>query len=411
VKIAAVEAYLLSYPLPEPLKLRYHGGERTIVKRDAMLIRITTDAGLTGYAPGEASERAKRIIDHLIAPFLAGRSPLDPDSLRNAFQQGPGTDAEVSRVYCAVEIALYDLAGKARNAPVSELIGGRVRDRIRLYGSAGMYMLPEDYATEATRIREMGFTAYKMRVGRGEDEDIAAVRAVREAVGADFDIMVDAHTWWRMGDRNYSLEAVERIASALSELHIRWLEEPLPPDDHAAYLRLKQLGAPPLASGEHEPSELRFLDLIESAAVDYVQMDTVCQGGYATARRLFPDIARAGLRFAFHSWGTSLEVLAAAHLGVCWPESVVRWLEYPCYSTDMCRFMYPFPLAGEILKQPLAIERGELIVPRGPGLGVDVDESVIWRYPWIEGPWSFFKLESPPETWAVTADHSAKWAT
>jgi hypothetical protein len=72
--------------------------------------------------------------------------------------------------------------------------------------------------------------------------------------------------------------------------------------------------------------------------------------------------------------------------------------------------MYPFPLASEILKTPLTIERGELVVPRAPGLGVEIDESVIWRYPWIEGPWSYFRLESPAETWAVTADHSAKWA-
>jgi L-alanine-DL-glutamate epimerase-like enolase superfamily enzyme len=410
MKITAVEAYLLSYPFPEPLRLAYYGGARTIVKRDAMLVRIVSDNGFIGYAPGQASQRTKQIIDRLIAPFLTGRQLADPDALRILFQQGPGTDAEVSKIYSAVEVALYDLAGKAVNQPVSELIGGRVRDRIRLYGSAGMYMPPEGYAAEAARVRELGFRAYKMRPGRGPEEDIEAVRQVRAAAGADFDIMIDAHTWWRMGDRSYTPETVARLAGQLAEFNIRWLEEPLPPDDHEAYVRLRALDLAPLASGEHEPNELRFLDLIETQAVDYVQMDLICQGGYATARRLFPDIARAGLRFAFHSWGTALEVVAAAHLGVCWPESVVRWLEYPCYSTDIREFMYPFPLASEIVKQQPMIERGELVVPRGPGLGVDIDESVIWRYPWVDGPWSFFKLDSPAETWAVTADHSAKWA-
>jgi len=290
------------------------------------------------------------------------------------------------------------------------LIGGRVRDRIRLYGSAGMYMPPDGYAAEAARTRKLGFSAYKMHPGRGADEDLAAVRAVRAAAGPDLDIMVDAHTWWRMGDRNYSRETVEKLAREMAKCRIRWIEEPFPPDEHELYAQLKQLAVVPVASGEHEPNELRYLDLIESRAVDYVQMDLVCQGGYATARRLFPDIARSGLRFAFHSWGTSLEVLAAAHLGVCWPESVVPWLEYPLYSTETSAFMYPFPLASEILKQPLSIDHGELIVPKGPGLGADIDESVIWRYPWIDGPWSFFKLDSPAETWAVTADHSAKWS-
>ena len=393
MKITAVEAYLLSFPFTEPLRFPYLGGERVIVKRDAMLIRVSTDQGIFGYAPGEPTQNSKRLIDRLIAPFLTGHTLVDPDALRVLFQQGPGADAEASRIYSSVEVALYDLAGKARNLPISELIGGRVRDRIRLYGSAGMYMSPEGYAAEAMRVREMGFRAYKMRPGRGADQDIAAVRAIREALGPDFDIMVDAHTWWRMGNRGYSPETIERIAREISEYDIRWLEEPFPPDDHESYQRLKQLDLVPLASGEHERSELRFLDLIENRAVDYVQMDVVSQGSYATARRLFPDIARAGLRFAFHCCGTALELIAAAHLGICWPESMVRWLEYPCYSTDTRQFMYSFPLASEIVKQPLTLERGDLVVPRGAGLGVDIDESVIWRYPWIEGPWSFFNLE------------------
>ena len=409
MKITGVDAYLLSYRLAEPVKLTYYGGERTILKRDAMLIRVSTDVGLTGWAPGQASPEAKNSIDRLIAPFLVGHQLTDPDALRILFQKGPGADSQVSKVYSAVEIALYDLAGKARNVPVSELIGGRVRDRIRLYASSGMYQSPEGYAAEAALAREMGFTAYKMRPGSGPEADLEAVKQMRKATGPDFEIMVDAHTWWRMGNRSYTQETIEELAAKMAQYRILWLEEPLPPDDHDAYLALNQKELVPLASGEHEPSELRYLDLIESRAVDYVQMDIVCQGGFATARRLFPDIARAGLRFAFHSWGSSLEVLAAAHLGICWPETVVDWLEYPCYSTEGHNFMYPFPLAAEVLKTPLTIEQGDLVVPTGPGLGVEIDESVIWRYPWIEGPWSFFTLTSPPGTFAVTADHSVKW--
>ena len=127
---------------------------------------------------------------------------------------------------------------------------------------------------------------------------------------------------------------------------IAWLEEPLPPDDHAAYLALKEKDLVPLASGEHEPNEERYLDLILTQAVDYVQMDVCCQGGYSLGRRLFAEIARQGLSFAFHSWGTALEVAAAAHLGICWPQLVVEWLEYPCYSTPGRAGMYPFPAGG-----------------------------------------------------------------
>jgi L-alanine-DL-glutamate epimerase-like enolase superfamily enzyme len=127
--------------------------------------------------------------------------------------------------------------------------------------------------------------------------------------------------------------------------------------------------------------------------------------------RIFDAVAKKGLRFAFHSWGTTLEVLAAAQLGICWPADVVEWLEYPCYSNPGRVGMYPFPLADEILREPLAIEHGNLIVPGSPGLGIEIDESVIQKYPFIPGPWSFFKITSPPETVAVTGDHSIKWVT
>jgi L-alanine-DL-glutamate epimerase-like enolase superfamily enzyme len=138
-------------------------------------------------------------------------------------------------------------------------------------------------------------------------------------------------------------------------------------------------------------------------------MDVCCQGGFAMGQRVFARVAEKGLRFAFHSWGTTLEVLAAAHLGICWPENVVEWLEYPCYSNSGRVGMYPFPLSDEILREPLSIEHGDLIVPKGPGLGIDIDERVIEKYPFIPGPWSFFKINSPPETVAVTGDHSVKW--
>jgi len=409
MKITSVRSYLLSYPFPEPVRLPFHGGERTLLKRDAMFIRVETDNGLVGYAPGPGSEAVQRAIKEVVAPFLEGRALADPDALRVLFMEGPGADPSLARVYCAVEIALYDLAGKAKGVPVSELLGGRVRDSIRLYGSAGMYMTPEAYAAEAAAIAELGFRAYKMRPAGGPEQDLETVRLMRKAVGPDFDLMVDAHTWWRMGESNYSLAMIEQLASDMAAHNIAWLEEPLPPADHEGYLALKEKDLVPLAAGEHEPNEERYLDLILTQAVDYVQMDVCCQGGYSLGRRLFTEIARQGMRFAFHSWGTALEVVAAAHLGVCWPALVVEWLEYPCYSSPGRAGMYPFPLAAEILTEPLEIERGDLIVPRAPGLGVTVDERVIERYPWIPGPWSLFRTDSPAETRSVTGDHSVAW--
>jgi L-alanine-DL-glutamate epimerase-like enolase superfamily enzyme len=210
--------------------------------------------------------------------------------------------------------------------------------------------------------------------------------------------MIDAHTWWRMGDNSYDFETIARLVEDMKDYHPVWLEEPLPPDDHAAYQGLRAQSDVRLASGEHEPDEAGFRDLINSEGVDYVQMDILCQGGVPTAQRIFESVAKQGLRFAFHSWGTALEVLAAAQLGVCWPEDVVEWLEYPCYSEEGRPVMYPFPLANEILSDSLRIENGYLVLPDGPGMSL-----------FVPGPWSFFRLNSPAETIAVTGDHSVKW--
>jgi L-alanine-DL-glutamate epimerase-like enolase superfamily enzyme len=403
MKIADVQGILMSYPFPEPVRLPFWGGERTILKRDAMLIRVTTDGGLIGYAPGPAHERAARDIRDIIRPFL-----LDRDPLAWATIDFKG-DVEVTKTYRAVDLALIELAAKSQGCAVSELIGGRQRDRIKLYGSAGMYMSPDRFAEEAAAIAGLGFKAYKMRPALGPDLDLETVRRMRETVGADVGLMIDAHSWWRMGDRSYTANTVADLARSMAAYQPTWLEEPLPPDDHAAYRKLRAEKAVPIATGEHEHDEAGFMDLIETGATDYVQMDVCCQGGFAMGQRIFTAIARHGLRFAFHSWGTALEVLAAAHLGICWPTEVVEWLEHPCYANSGRPGMYPFPLSDEILRHPLCIENGDLVVSNKPGWGVEIDERVIEKYPFVPGPWSFFRIDSPPETVAVTGDHSVKW--
>jgi L-alanine-DL-glutamate epimerase-like enolase superfamily enzyme len=270
-------------------------------------------------------------------------------------------------------------------------------------------MAPAEYADEAAAVKAMGFPAYKMRPARGPNEDVEAVARMREATGPDFGLMVDAHAWWRMGDKSYDFDTVAAVARQIAMFRPAWLEEPLPPEDHDAYARLTAEGIVPIATGEHEQDERGFLDLTQRRAAAVVQMDVCCQGGFSMGRRVVQSVRDHHLRFAFHSWGSTLEVLAAAHFGVCWPEDVVEWLEYPCYANAGRPGMYPFPLADEILTEPLDISGGYLTVPNRPGLGIDVDERVVDRYPYVPGPWSIFRIDNPPQTVAVTGDHSLKW--
>src|SRR5713226_2727618 len=169
--ITEVDAFLMSYVFREPPRLKFWGGERTILKRDAMLVRLGTDEGLVGYGPGPATEGAQRESGGEVRDRVVGRE---------------GSEwRELGGLAGAAEIALLDLAGKAEGCAVSELMGGRVRDRIRLYGSAGMYMSPAEYAEEAAAVAALGFSAYKMRPGIGPEGDLAAVAQLRRAVGPE----------------------------------------------------------------------------------------------------------------------------------------------------------------------------------------------------------------------------------
>ncbi len=403
MRITDVGAILLSCPLPQPFSLPFWGGIRRILKRDALLIRIDTDTGLVGVAPGPAHTRARDLINGSIRAMLLGKDPLQWVSF--AIEKDWGWE----KIYRSVEIALLDLVGQYEGCPVSELIGGKCRSSIKLYGSAGMYMSAEGYAAEAAAIRDEGFAAYKMRPAAGPDEDLRTVELMRSATADDFGLMIDAHTWWRMGNLNYETAVVHHTAQAMAQFDPVWLEEPLPPDDHDGYVSLTHKRFVPIASGEHEQDLHGFEDLIHRQAVNYLQADVCCQGGFGLGSHIFDFLAGTGIRFAFHCWGTSLEVLASAHLGVCWPEEIVEWLEYPCYQQPGRAGMYPFPLANDMLTEPLEISNGHLVLSDRSGLGTGVDWSIVDRYPFIPGPWSYFDQESPRQTIAVTGDHSIQW--
>lgn len=427
MRITDVQAFLLSSPMPEPIIMEYYGGLRTIFKRDAALVRIQTDGGLTGYrrcppgyGPAPASEEMAETINSLIRDALIGADPGQTEALRARVLSGAntpeGTRLQLSLAFGGVEIALYDLRGKMEGRPVYELLGGKVRDRIRLYGSAGMYQSPESYAREATAVSGLGFSAYKMRPALGPEEDLRTVQLMRQAIGPDVGLCVDAHAWWRMGERSYTPEQIEQLAREMAAYNITWLEEPLPPEDRAAYIRLREAGIVPIAAGEHETSYDGFMEIISQGAVDIAQADVPHQGGFLAVKKILEACAEYGRHFAFHNWGTLLECIADAHLGVCFSEvedalrgAVCPWLEYPCFSHRGQKIMYPYPLADEILKEPLAIENGDLLIPDGPGLGVEVDETVIERYPYIPGPWSTFRLHGSSEEMHLGGDHTAMW--
>jgi L-alanine-DL-glutamate epimerase-like enolase superfamily enzyme len=407
MNIEKIEAHILSYVMPEPVILPFKGGIRTIYKRDALITKVTTDNGITGYGPGPASEPMADKINGDLCELLVGQSAKSIHFLNNRIaSQGK---ADLLLPYGAINVALHDLVGKFEGCTASELLGGRVQERLRLYGSAGMYQSPEEYAAEAAEVAALGFSAYKYRPALGPDDDLRTVQLMREAVGPDVGLCLDAHGWFRMGDQSYTAELVEQMAHDIAPYSITWLEEPLPPEDHAAYAELRGKNIVPIAGGEHEISHQGFMNLIQNECIDIVQADVPHHGGLNSLKQILQACKEHHLEFAFHNWGTELETIADAQVGACFGKETASWLEYPCYSHRGQPIMYPFPLADEIITEPLHIEKGDLVLPDGDGLGVKINEDIFDKYPYKPGPWSTFQINSPAQTLQLSGDHALVW--
>jgi D-galactarolactone cycloisomerase len=389
--IKSVESHLLSCPLPEPAIYPFNGGCRTIYKRDAMVVRIVTNEGLVGYGPGPASEKVTEIINKEIRPILLEEELFHPQGFVEKMIDIHGDG--VWSAAGAVEVALYDLWGKLNQCSVTEFFGGRKQQSIACYGSAGMYQTAQSCAEEASAVCELGFETYKFRSGLGPAEDLLTVELVRQAVGPEIGLCLDAHAWRMMGGKSYSPSIVDFLAEAIAMHGITWLESPLPVEDRQAYSRLKSMHYVDIAGGANEINFLGFRTLLGRDCVDIVQAGVCNHGGFSGLSRIIDLCERRFATFAFHNNGTALETVVNALIGSSFPRETVRWLEYPQYSHRDARVSYPFPLADELVPDAPVPVKGELPLPDGYGLGIKVDETVFEKYPFKKGPWSKFSTE------------------
>ena len=408
MKITDVRAYLLSCPMSSPVRLPFYGGERSILKRDALYVKVSTDSGLCGFGPGAASETTAAMVNDGLRELLVGREVGDPSGFPAEILAKFGSKAFVAAG--AVELALYDLWGKAEGCSVTDFLGERKQDAVRCYGSAGMYQSAEEYAAEAAAVCEAGYVAYKYRPALGPEEDVRTVELMREALGPDVGICMDAHAWWRMGDKSYGAETIEEVARAVSNLGVTWLEEPLPVEDRAAYAAFRDKKIVPVAAGEHEHDVEGFRELVEGGCVDFAQADVSHHGGFSGLSEILGICESSKVAFAFHNWGTALETVADALIGSCFTRETAAWLEYPEYAHRDSRVMYPYALSDELVPDAPTPLNGELLLPEGSGLGVTVDEGMLEKYPYQPGPWSIFEVESPPSKLALSGDHALPWA-
>ena len=346
--------------------------------QDALIVRVETDAGITGIGEVDSNPMAaKGAIDgpfsHTTACGLAqvvlGEDPFETEKIwykmyrANIYggRRGVGIHA-----MSGMDMALWDIKGKALGLPVWKLLGGGFQQRIRCYASSLFGPTPRKTAELARRYRDQGFTAVKFGwdpMGRDEKADIALVREARRGLGDEADLMIDAGLVWD------AATAIQR-ARAFAEYDIFWLEEPLRPDDYEGYRRLSEATDIRIAAGEEESNRLSFLDLMDKGRIDVVQVDLTRCGGFTEAMKIASLAWDRGLMVANHGFTTYINVAAALH----WLASIPNAL--------ICEFVAEEKtnLREFVTRQKLRASDGYLDVPCEPGLGVELDEEAIRRF-------------------------------
>jgi L-rhamnonate dehydratase len=339
-----------------------------------LLVEIFTDNGLVGIGNAALSPLVtKQVIDLYLRPLLIGADPWDTEFLWQHMYRKTmafGRKGVAMTAISAVDIALWDLLGKSAQQPVYRLLGGRTKPRIPVYASR-LYSTPlEELAAEATKYKNAGYLAMKLRFGwgpadgpEGMAKNVALVRTVREAVGDNIDVMADAYMGW-------NLDYAKRMLVQLEKFNLRWLEEPVLPDDIHGYAELKRIGRIPIAGGEHEHTIYGFRQLIEARAVDYIQFDTNRVGGLTQARKIaamaeahsIPVIPHAGQMHNYHVVMASLNSPMAEY--------------FPPVDTEVGNELFWQIFKGEPLSQDGFIDLDE----HTPGLGLAVDEQALTQF-------------------------------
>lgn len=373
MKIARIEAYVVEQTLETP----FYFSQFEFQSRQICLVKVVAADGRYGWGEGYGPAAVVKAGVEFLAPLVLGEDPLQVEAIWGRMHLRALDYARrgvLVAAISAIDIALWDLRGKMLGQPVSALLGGRRRERVQVYAT-GMYFVETDDLTgklvdEAQLYASQGFRALKMKVGLGVQTDVKHVRAVRQAIGADIQLMVDAN-------HAYSLSEALSFARQIEELDISFFEEPLSPEDYEGYRELRQRAAIPIAGGECEYLLAGFRHLLSMRCVDIAQPDICGAGGLTETKRI------AALAYAFqtnvlpHSWGTGIAFAAGLHL-VSTLDLVPGRLRMPEAMLEMDRSESAL---RENLTQPtFAIEDGRVVVPDAPGLGVDVDPNYLAHY-------------------------------
>jgi len=374
LKIALVEAFATSFPVKQSVTL----GIGRAVKRDALIVKVTTESGLVGWGEshhGRAPGAIAQLINTTLRQLVLGMDAADVVGVwqriysRQLISHGMGQACALAM--SGLDQALWDIRGKAVGWPLYKLLGGRSKPVPAYAGGISLGFQPAaELVEEARALQAQGYRALKLRFGDTAARDIERLTAVRKALGDDLVIMVDANT-------GYSLADVRAVMPVLDELNVAWLEEPFAAQDSRSYRLAAALGRTPLAAGENHFTRFEFNRLIAEAAVQIIQPDLSKAGGVTEVMRIAAMASAEKLAIHPHTLASGLNMAASLHL-LC-------AIDNPGYfEADVARENL---FRDHLTNRPDRLDAdGCVRPPEAPGLGIDVDEQFLLAHPVIEGP-------------------------
>ena len=376
LKIAELRAYPTSFPVPPEHRVAL--GIGTAVKRDAVLVKVTTAGGLVGWGEshhGRAHTAVAKLIETTLRQLVLGMDAADVvgvwqriyDKQLASHGMGAGTCLAMS----GIDMALWDIRGKAAGMPLYRLLGGS-RKAIPAYagGVSLGYQPPAQLIDEVRRSVDAGYKAVKLRVGDSPRRDLERIRAVRKACGDELVILTDANI-------GYSVEDARQAMPGMDELNVAWLEEPFPAHDHRSYRLAKGFGRTPLAAGENHYTRFEFNRVIEDGAITILQPDLSKTGGITEALRIAAMASAGKLPIHPHSSMTGLNHAASIHF-LCAIDNG-GYFEGDVSKANRFR--------DDLVANPGAVDKDGMVWPlEKPGIGLEVNEEFLARHPAIEGP-------------------------
>ena len=366
MKITDVQTIRLRATIPTDGQVFSRSGVRST--RSTTLVRVVTDEGITGIGSCSGNgELIEVIVGKVLKPLLIGMDPSEIDQIWDKVYVRGGHKEFGTRgigvvALSGVDIALWDILGKARGVPLYELLGGKCRDKVPVYATALYPEEPSKVAQRARKFADQGFHGVKIKIGFDLDQDIRIVRAVREELGKDFVIMTDAN-------QGYSVDVALEASDAFADCGAFWLEEPLFVEDIEGHAILREKGRTPIAVGENLHTRYAFENFIVRGAVDFIQPDVARAGGITEIRKITALAARHNVPVSFHTWGDGVALAASVHLSAALKDCIVMELDYT-YN----------PLREELLREPFKVQEGYLIPPEKPGLGIELDQDALQRF-------------------------------